>query len=81
LIDMLKDEIDPFVRWSGVIGQALMDAGHLYPGWEATLVAAGITSIGAPGATDLTAEQQRGQNMLTTLIMEANGHRAGDDHA
>jgi hypothetical protein len=31
---MLQDEIEPFARWSGLIGQSLLDAEHLYPGWE-----------------------------------------------
>jgi len=78
---MLQDEIEPFVRWSGLIGQSLLDAQHLYPGWDATLAAAGITSIGVPGASDLTPEQQRGQNMLSTLIMEQTERRVGDEVA
>jgi hypothetical protein len=76
---MLQDEIEPFARWFGLIGQSLLDAQHLYPGWDAALMAAGITSIGVPGASNLTSEQQRAQNMLSTLILKETERRIVTD--
>lgn len=79
---MLQDEIEPFVRWSGLIGQSLLDA-------HAPLPRLGRHAGGCGNRKHRRARRarpdprssKRAQNMLTTLIMEEAERRVADESA